>query len=152
MPDGRCQLKRTRALMPLSHDHQHGLAVALQLRRSRNPPADRERLLAFFDSEGERHFRVEEQVVLGFVAEELPDTDPDVARVLRDHEELRRRVRALRRTPSPSAVDLRETGDLLNAHIRHEERVLFPRIERILDQTRLDELGRLLADAETQPG
>lgn len=141
-------MKRAAALISLSHDHQHALAVALQLRRADDPGAARRAFLDFVTSEGEEHFRIEEEVLLPFVAGEVPADDPDVARVLREHAQLREHARRLSAEPEPDVAELQATGDLLTGHVRFEERVLFPRIEALLDDARLTELGILLRRAE----
>lgn len=141
-------MKRDPALIPLSHDHQHGLAVAYVLRHDDDLAAARERFLAFYAEEGRRHFEIEEQVLLEVIADVIAPTDPDVARVYEEHAELRSRVEKMALESEPPPDLIRETGDLLEGHIRHEERTLFPRIEAELDEERLAELGMLLAEAE----
>ena len=43
---------------------------------------------------------------------------------------------------------MHELGKRLDAHIRHEERVVFPLIEESLEAAELDALGAAIADAE----
>lgn len=145
-------MKRSDALAPLSRDHHQALAVALRLRRAADPAADRAAFLAFFEHEGAVHFAIEEDVVLPTVAEALPVSDPDVRRVLDEHAELRRRAAALAAAPEPDPGELRGIGELLAGHVRHEERVLFGRVEEALDADGLRELGRRIAAAEQAGG
>ena len=57
--------------------------------------------------------------------------------------------RAERLAAGESDVEqLHALGDLLNGHVRHEERTLFPRIEAALDPAELAALGAALIDAE----
>jgi hemerythrin HHE cation binding domain-containing protein len=142
-------MKRSPALTRLSRDHHHGLAVALQLRRTteESAPAARDAFLTFWHSEGALHFRVEEEVLLPGAAAHVPPDHAAVARVLSDHAELRRRAASLDAEPlSPPA--LRDLGELLAAHIRHEERTLFPMIEEAMPAGELGELGRAIEAAE----
>lgn len=141
-------MKRSPALTPLSHDHQHALAVALELRRGSDSDRARRAFLDFVESEGDEHFRIEEEVLLPFVADQLPNSDPDVIRMLDEHQQLRQQARRLAADPNTNIPELRATGDLLAGHVRFEERVLFPRIEQLLDEPRLGELGRRLQRAE----
>ncbi len=143
-------MKRSDALAPLSREHHVALEVALRLRRADtgDAAAARDGFLEFFASDGEAHFRAEEEILLPAVADVLPAEDPDVARVLDEHAEIRRRATELARDADPPARDLVALGDLLNGHVRHEERVLFPRIEAALGDAdlallaaRLDEAG-----------
>jgi hemerythrin-like domain-containing protein len=83
---------------------------------------------------------VEEEVMLPGVAPQIEPTDPAVVRVLTDHVEIRRRTGELEDGSGAGADQLNALGEMLNAHVRHEERVLFPMIEEALSE---DELGRL---------
>ena len=53
-------MKRSDALTPLSHDHQHALDVALWLRRADDETAAAaiERFRQFFEREERRHFAI----------------------------------------------------------------------------------------------
>lgn len=141
-------MKRSEALAPLSRDHHAALAMALRLRRTTSPSADRDAFVAFFAADTAPHFAIEEDVLLPAVADVLPASDPDVARMLADHAELRRRTAEVAAAPEPDPGALGALGELLAAHVRLEERVLFPRIEALLEPARLAELGARIAAAE----
>jgi iron-sulfur cluster repair protein YtfE (RIC family) len=68
-------------------------------------------------------------------------------RVLTDHVDLRRRATDLAADPTPACEDLSDLGDRLHAHIRHEERVLFPLIEASLTTDELAALATVLDSA-----
>src|SRR5829696_2913267 len=59
-------MKRSHALAPLSRDHHVGLVVAQKLGRAttETSASARQDFLAFWRSDGQRHFRVEEEVLL----------------------------------------------------------------------------------------
>lgn len=141
-------MKRSHALVALSHEHHQALFVALRLRRAADPPAERQLFLDFFDREGVEHFRIEEEVLLPYLANDLPSSDPQVARMLNEHEQLRQRAHALHVNPHTPAQELQAIGELLSEHVRFEERQLFPRIEALLDEERLNQLGQHLKLAE----
>jgi hemerythrin-like domain-containing protein len=146
-------MKRDPALARLSHDHQHGLAAALQLRRAteETAAAARAAFLFFWDSEGRRHFSVEEEILLPASARHVPAAHEAVVRVLVDHVELRRRAADLALEAAPSPEDLHGLGEHLHHHIRHEERVLFPLIEDALPERELAELAAAIERAERRP-
>ena len=146
-------VKRSEALAPLSRDHHHGLAVALRLKRAEPASAAsaRDAFLEFFESEGARHFRAEEEVLLPLYARHAPPDSPDVVRVLTEHVELRRRALDLAADPGPEVGDLHELGERLERHIRHEERVLFPAIEAAMPAGELEELAAAVLRAEARP-
>lgn len=145
-------MKRSEALAPLSRDHHQALAMSLRLRRTTDPVADRDAFAVFFASETVPHFTVEEDVLLPAVADVLPASDPDVVRMLAEHAELRRRADDVAATPDPDPQALHELGELLAAHVRLEERIIFPRIEARLDPVRLRELGARVSAAEEAAG
>ena len=140
-------MERSDALAPLSRDHHHGLMVARRLRRATTDTSARARanFLAFWDEEGRRHFRVEEEILLPAFARHAPAGHEAVVRVLVDHVESAGDLRA---GTSPLLESLHELGEQLSAHIRHEERVLFPLIEAALPAAELDELVTAIAEAE----
>ncbi len=140
-------MKRSDALSPLSREHHVALEVALRLRRAdaSSAAAAHRAFSEFLATEGDAHFRAEEEILLPAATAALPADDPDVTRVPEEHAEIRRRAADLN-AAAPPVEDLRALGDLLHDHVRHEERVLFPRIEAALDEQQLAELAaRLLA-------
>jgi hemerythrin-like domain-containing protein len=143
-------MKRDPALISLSHEHQHGLAIALDLTRATEgtAPAIAAAFASFWENEGRRHFRAEEELLLPALARHAPADHPAVVRVLVDHVELRRRAAALPRGSSAPLKQVRKLGQRLGDHIRYEERVLFPLVERALPQAELTQLAAALQQAD----
>ena len=135
-------MKRSEELAPLSRDHHQGLFAALKLRRG--APDAREAFLAFW-VEGQRHFAQEEEILLPAFARHVPADHEAIVRVLVEHVDLRRRAQDLEADPDPAPETLRELGDRLHAHIRHEEDVLFGLIEASLSADELTALGAAIA-------
>jgi hemerythrin-like domain-containing protein len=143
-------VKRSDALQQLSRDHHRALEAALKLRRAGETEREEAtaEFLRFWREHGALHFRVEEDVLLPGAAPDVEPTDPAVVRVLTDHVEIRRRAAHLHRREIPEAAELNALGELLNDHVRHEERVLFPLIEERLEPDRLDALAQRIGEAE----
>lgn len=144
-------MKRDEALQPLSRDHHRALDVALKLRRAIDADAEpvAREFLAFWREHGALHFRVEEDVLLPAFARHGDARAPEVVRVLTDHVEIRRRAADLEAsTETTRAGDLNALGEMLNEHVRHEERVLFPLIEESLPPGELAELAQRVEEAE----
>ena len=143
-------MKRHPALQALSRDHHQALVVARRLRRAgETDAADAQAaFLEFWRSEGEEHFRVEEQVMLPRFADAGGAASDAIERVLLDHAEIRLRALRLRAGPVPPAA-LGELGTLLAEHVRLEERELFPAIEETLSDR---QLRRLAADVSAAEG
>ena len=145
-------MKRNEALAQLSRDHHQALARALKLKRADESSAAEalREMVEFFDAHGALHFRVEEDVLLpGYVRDAGADPNDDqIVRVLTDHVWIRARIAALREATAPPPAELRELGQRLDDHVRHEERVLFPAIEQALSAEQLAALGQAVAAAE----
>lgn len=143
-------MKRSEALTPLSHQHHQGLFVSLKLKRATTETAAEARtaFLEFFEREGARHFQVEEELLLPAFARYGEFDHPAVARVLTEHVDLRRRGQDLALGREEHLEELRELGERLERHIRHEERVLFPMIEETIPAEELERLGAAVARAE----
>jgi iron-sulfur cluster repair protein YtfE (RIC family) len=145
-------MKRSEALRALSHQHHQGLFAALQLKRARQDSAAEARsvFLDFFEREGARHFRAEEELLLPAFARHSEPDQPEIIRVLTDHIDVRRRALDLEASPDPDPDQLRELGERLESHIRFEERVLFPMIEETLPVDELERLGAAFARVEAE--
>ena len=143
-------MKRSKALTPLSHQHHDGLFAALQLKRATLETAAEARraFLDFFERAGASHFRAEEEVLLPAYARHSHCDQPAIVRVLTEHVDLRLRAQDLEAAQEPDLADLRELGERLESHIRHEERVLFPMIEEALPADALEQLGADMAGVE----
>jgi hypothetical protein len=138
-------MKRSPALTPLSHDHQHALDAALRLRRADDSTvaAATAYFREFFEREGRRHFAIEEELVLPALPADDPEWAPGVERVRADHQAIRAAAGA-----THDAASARALGERLNDHVRFEERTLFEIIERRLPAGELRRLGEVIARAE----
>jgi hypothetical protein len=146
-------MKRDSALASLSRDHHQALVVALKLRRAAAPTADEARaaLAAFWPVHGSRHFRLEEEILLPAYAGHGDPHHPLVARALCDHVAIRHRVDEVLGESQSTVTDLHELGGLIAAHVRFEERELFPLIERVIPLVQLAALAVAIEHAERAP-
>jgi hemerythrin-like domain-containing protein len=143
-------MKRSEALRALSHQHHQGLFAALQLKRARRETAveARQAFLDFYEREGARHFRAEEELLLPAYARHTEPGRPEIVRVLTEHVDLRRRGQDLEAGADVAPEALRELGERLERHIRFEEREFFPMIEAALPDDELERLGAAFARAD----
>lgn len=137
-------------MRPLSRDHHRALEAALVLKRADAEGAARAAasFLEFWRGHGIAHFRIEEEVLLPEAARCIDPTDPRMVRVLTDHVEIRSRADALGGAHEPEVAELNQLGEILAGHVRHEERILFPLIERELSAEALDRVLHRIEDAE----
>jgi hypothetical protein len=141
-------VKRSDELRPLSRDHHQALFAALELSRAEDREHAAAVLASFMAEHGAVHFRVEEEILLPAWLAGDPGADRLLAeRVLAEH--LTLRTRALSAAAGALALaELHEAGELLNAHVRFVERILFPAIEAGLDAGALGRLGAEIDAAE----
>ncbi len=140
-------MRRSRALKPLSSEHHQALLVAFQLKKglaghaeSAGAPKDLPGLAALarrFDEQLFRtHTRAEEELLGRWLAE------GDMKRLEAEHAHLNRLLSDAR---TAREADLRAAlqgfADLLERHIRWEERELFPSAEDHVDEASLAGIG-----------
>ena len=122
----------------------------MRLKRAGSGDSDRvsQEFLDFWSAHGAPHFRIEEEILLPAYARHADPTAEAIVRVLTDHVRIRERVDSIRAAGGLSVTELNELGELLDSHVRHEERVLFPLIEAALPRDELAELAAAIEAAE----
>ncbi|MFO0982674.1 MAG: hemerythrin domain-containing protein [Planctomycetota bacterium] len=139
--------RRHDTLIPLSHQHHHGLVMCQRVekavaRGSREPAALealRTEMVAFFDCDLAPHFAAEAEVLFPAIEHDLGPLAL-VRELLGEHGQLLALAAELRGCADPGPP-LGEFAALLRAHIRKEEDLLFPRFESELDPARARELA-----------
>jgi len=138
-------MRRDPALVRLSRDHHHALVVAQGLQRATEATVATatDSFRSYWELEGAEHLAVEEQILLPVLAEQARQREPVVAEVLIEHVVLRRQADHVLADGEGSdrLVDAHALGASLAEHVRREERVLFPLLERTLSTEELTELG-----------
>jgi len=140
-------MKRSRELKPLSSEHHQALLVAFQLKKglaghaeSAGAPKDLPGLLGLARRIEEQvlraHARAEEDLLGQFL------TEGDMARLRAEHAEMRRLLETARTArPADLRAQLGAFADLLERHVRWEERELFPYAEGHVDEATLATIG-----------
>lgn len=151
-------MKRHPDLRAFSDDHHQGLVHALRLRRAASGQGGRPEgisrdFLEFWREDTSIHFRKEEEVLLPVVALHAAEllADESVSEMLIQHARLRGLAIRLREETVRRELDrqtLQELGELLESHIRLEERVVLPLIEQALSAPALGEVTRRLESFE----
>lgn len=130
-------MKRRAALMQLSREHHTALVLTQRIAQA-GDEATMGRLMqavpSMFERELEPHFQVEETTLLPRL-EALGETVL-VQRAHAEHRELRDLAA---RIATGDSTALKPFGVLLRAHVRFEERDLFPTAETVLPAAYLDE-------------
>jgi iron-sulfur cluster repair protein YtfE (RIC family) len=135
---------RDKSFIPLSRQHQKGLALCVRIDRAQ-PIAVRDlaewqaEIERLFETDLEMHFSAEEEVVFP-AARQFPELISFTDELAAAHRNLRK-YRALATVRGMSSESLMEFGRELSAHIRQEERLLFERMQQLLDREQLDHVG-----------
>jgi hemerythrin-like domain-containing protein len=146
---------RDKNLIPLSHQHQHALALCVRLERAVQAGdldmlAWQSEIQQIFVGEIQNHFNAEEQelfpVALRFAElSRLVDELVTEHALLRDYFAL-----ATERTMDPAK--LHDFAKKLSAHVRKEERQLLETLQRLLAPEELAKVGAALANALNETG
>ena len=142
------RVKRHRALVPLSHDHHHGLVQARRLRRAAEGELPERREAAasfveFFASDTRPHFRDEEERFFPLLVGAREPATELLTRALLEHQRLYALVGTLDdelAAGEASEATMGELAQTLEAHIRFEERTVFPLIEQVASEAALRRL------------
>jgi hemerythrin-like domain-containing protein len=141
---------RDKSLIPLSHQHQHALALCVRIERASPVAANdleawQAEIAQTFQNEIRIHFAAEEQVLFPAVLR-FAELAGLVNELLAEHGKLRDEfAEAEKRTMS--AQQLSAFARMLSAHIRKEERQLFERMQELLNGDEFASLGARLQDA-----
>ncbi|HNQ26695.1 MAG TPA: hemerythrin domain-containing protein [Aquaticitalea sp.] len=132
-------LKRHKALQPLSRDHHHGLLLSWKLRAGfkKNIAIERMKTYAdwFYDTHLEPHFEIEETHIFSL----LDEDNELVKRALAEHRRLRRLFKDKEHIDKSLALIEEE----LEQHIRFEERILFPEIQKEATEEQLQQIEKV---------
>ena len=141
---------RDKSLIPLSHQHQHALALCVRIDRAQPiPEADveawQEEIERHFAQEIAVHFSAEESVLFP-AARRYGELDLLVDNLLTDHAVLREGF-AGAQARNMCSGDLPVFAQRLSAHIRKEERELLERLQQLMNADELRALGKQLEEA-----
>ena len=126
-------MKRNPLLQPLSREHHTALTLAKACERAAKSNDEVQvsqtcqRAIRAFSNQLEPHFQIEEISLLPLLHSK--ETQPLAERTLADHQQLRVLINALRQNDVEA---LNSFGKCLTAHVRFEERELFPVLESLL--------------------
>lgn len=135
---------RDKNLIPLSHQHQHALALCVRIDRAVQAgevdldPWQAE-IQQIFEQEISVHFAAEEKELFP-AAEKFSELRPLADELRGEHQVLRRFFsRAAERAFDRD--ELRRFGETLSTHVRKEERQLFQEIQARMSAAELEQLG-----------
>lgn len=153
-------MKRHSALIPVSHDHHHGLVLAQRLKRgySKSPSGDwpddlleqRKRVLDFYRSQLSPHFRAEEDFLFPLAEQYLEDRQI-VSELREEHQAIESLIDSLIETQE-LAEPFQKLGEMLEKHIRKEESILFQRMQESVPEVELQKAGASIEEFYASAG
>ena len=130
-------LKRHQAIVSFSKDHHFGLLLVWKIRQGLSKGVNPERIsnyaAFFFKEDLEKHFKEEEQLLFSKLAVD----DVLRKRAEADHLAIYTLVANLEKKKD-DAILLNQLADLLEKHIRFEERELFNHLQKAISATELE--------------
>ncbi len=143
-------IKRSKELAPLSREHHDGLMLVWKIRRGIKKGIQLERIgkyvQFFYQNSLRRHFEIEEEYVFLLLSQHNMERKEAEAQ----HLVLRRQIEEMSDIAQLINACLIEFSDLLERHIRFEERILFPLIEKEADPVLFSTYGKMLIDEEVK--
>ncbi|MEQ8908731.1 MAG: hemerythrin domain-containing protein [Vicingaceae bacterium] len=137
-------IKRHPALQPLSREHHQGLLLVFKigkgLERGVAPERIHRYILWFYEQYLKAHFKAEEKYLFTL----LEANDEGVQQALEDHHQINSWVMK----KEVGEVDLMKFKQLLERHIRFEERQLFNRIQEESSKAELAQLALNLEEED----
>lgn len=139
-------MKRHQSIVPLSRDHHTGLLCCWKIRQGLQKQIAVQRIADYIG-----YFR-EIHLIPHFQEEEalLFNRDiPGCRKAMDEHAAMNQLVDII--IADPLAEDLVKFADLLESHIRFEERELFPRLEQTMTADELQDVAERIAKAGIHP-
>ncbi|MDQ6901513.1 MAG: hemerythrin domain-containing protein [Bacteroidota bacterium] len=136
-------IKRNKNIKKLSKDHHSGLLFCWKIRQGLKNEVAIERIKKyasyFWSNHLAPHFN-EEEVILFF-----PLKDELVQKALDDHKQIKDQLdKLLDESAGDAKNGLVRLANLIDDHIRYEERKLFPHLEKVFSGKQLEEIGKKL--------
>lgn len=139
-------VKRNKNLVTLSHEHHHGLVFCSRLKKANQADVNilKRFVKDFWDNRLSGHLSDEEDILLPYVWE-----NEITAQFLSEHEQIRDLVKAIIEGNDSTKENSLKLGELINNHIRFEERTMFPWLENeVLTTEELSIVGKKLEGTE----
>ncbi len=141
-------MKRNDNIVPLSRDHHTALLCCWKVRQGLAKQVDSERIKKyvqwFWQEHLEQHFLEEETILFNVIAHPLCED------AIAQHREIKKLVCDIC-TSHPTTANLSYFADLLDQHVRFEERSLFPTLEKEIPEESMKKVGEKLEALHAHP-
>ncbi len=141
-------IKRNEHLLPLSRDHHFGLLFCWKIRQGIKIEIDTGRILKFINNYWEsnlrQHFTEEETILFN------PINDRLCRKGIDQHKEIADLLKYINESGDIRVEDCNSLAYLVDAHIRFEERELFPHLESVLTIQQLAIVGEQIKSMHSE--
>jgi len=139
-------VKRNQHIVKLSQDHHASLMFCWKIRQGIKYHVAAERMIKyiqyFWEHHFSSHFKEEEEFLFA------PLHDEKIQKAINDHQKIKTSINEIAFPGSENQEDLLlELADMVDEHVRYEERILFPHIENELSEDELENIGKQIAEA-----
>jgi iron-sulfur cluster repair protein YtfE (RIC family) len=133
---------RNEHIKKLSREHHFSLLFCWKIRQGLRMDVSMERIgkyvQYFWRQHLQPHFREEEHILFS------PIKDNQVQRAINEHKCIRLQIEDLTDSKNNQGKRLAKIADMVDEHVRYEERELFPHLERKLTKEQLENIGKLI--------
>ena len=136
-------VKRNEHIRKLSREHHFSLLFCWKIRQGLKTNVAMERVRKyvkyFWQQHLQPHFREEENILFA------PIKDRQVQRAINEHKYIQSQIESLSdHSANNERKRLARIADIVDEHVRYEERELFPHLERKLSKEQLENIGKLI--------
>ncbi|MGH2642850.1 MAG: hemerythrin domain-containing protein [Chitinophagaceae bacterium] len=139
-------IKRSNALISLSREHHVDLLLAWKLRNGIHNHVEHQRMADYIKYLDENlisiHFLDEEKLLFDL----LPENDEMCSRAKTEHLQIRHLITEVCDNKRKDDGLFKELADLVESHVRFEERNLFPYLETKIPLNKLEEVEKVLSE------
>jgi len=142
-------IKRNQHISRLSKDHHFTLLFSWKIRQGLRNGVDIERIKKyvhyFWHHDMQSHFREEDEILFACLKDEK------VQKAMEEHQQIKMQVGEVLKTleKEEASGQLAILADTIDDHVRYEERVLFPHLEKNLTTFQLESIGGKLKKQPT---
>ncbi|MEO7314214.1 MAG: hemerythrin domain-containing protein [Ginsengibacter sp.] len=137
-------IKRNENIAKLSRDHHASLLFCFKIRQGIKKDVSTERMVRYVQYFEKQHFiphfTEEEEILFA------PLNDAKAQKAIDDHVHILRLAKEISFSGKENQQkELGKLADLVDDHVRYEERVLFPHLEEKLTDEQLEEIGKQIS-------
>lgn len=138
-------IKRAEELVALSQEHHHALVFCTRLKKAHLTDVKTLQLFVdeFWSGNTETHFENEEKWLLPHI-----ENNEIKNQFIAEHNQIRALVNQIKNATDKVAELAVELAQVLNDHVRFEERILFPYLEKTIFTDKMTEIGIALSEVK----